>query len=115
MTSIFVSIVAEPYNRFARRGRKEPEALAAASSKRLYVENQPYVIGGYSRHEFSSYTRIHGSKMSQMNTPSNILSMAEKYRYMKETYRKRLAFGKPLTFLQSSANIKGCYMFFKVL
>uniref|UniRef100_A0A1J3GP59 Histone-lysine N-methyltransferase ATX2 n=1 Tax=Noccaea caerulescens TaxID=107243 RepID=A0A1J3GP59_NOCCA len=84
----------EPYNRFARRGRKEPEALAAASSKRLYVENQPYVIGGYSRHEFSSYQRIHGSKMSQMNTPSNILSMAEKYRYMKETYRKRLAFGK---------------------
>ncbi|CAA7015002.1 unnamed protein product [Microthlaspi erraticum] len=84
----------EPYNRFARRGRKEPEALAAASSKRLYVENQPYVIGGYSRHAFSSYQRIHGSKMSQMNTPSNILSMAEKYKYMKETYRKRLAFGK---------------------
>ncbi|KAG7573256.1 PWWP domain [Arabidopsis suecica] len=84
----------EPYNCFGRRGRKEPEALAAASSKRLYVENQPYVIGGYSKLEFSTYECIHGSKVSQMNTPSNILSMAEKYRYMKETYRKRLAFGK---------------------
>ncbi|CAA0373926.1 Histone-lysine N-methyltransferase ATX1 [Arabidopsis thaliana] len=84
----------EPYNCFGRRGRKEPEALAAASSKRLFVENQPYVIGGYSRLEFSTYKSIHGSKVSQMNTPSNILSMAEKYRYMRETYRKRLAFGK---------------------
>lgn len=91
---IISSIVAEPYNCFGRRGRKEPEALAAASSKRLFVENQPYVIGGYSKLEFSTYECIHGSKVSQMNTPSNILSMAEKYRYMKETYRKRLAFGK---------------------
>ncbi|XP_010510176.1 PREDICTED: histone-lysine N-methyltransferase ATX1-like [Camelina sativa] len=84
----------EPYNCFGRRGRKEPEALAAASSKRLFVENKPYVIGGYSRLEFSTSECFHGSKVSQMNTPSNILSMAEKYRYMKETYRKRLAFGK---------------------
>ncbi|ESQ36336.1 hypothetical protein EUTSA_v10006646mg [Eutrema salsugineum] len=84
----------EPYNYIGRRGRKEPEALAGASSKRLFVENQPYIVGGYSRHEFSTYERINGSKVSQIITPSNILSMAEKYRYMKETYRKRLAFGK---------------------
>ncbi|CAG7867523.1 unnamed protein product [Brassica rapa] len=84
----------EPYNYLGRRGRKEPEALAGASSKRLFVENQPYIVGGYSRHEFSTYERIHGSKVSQIISPSKILSMAEKYRYMKETYRKRLAFGK---------------------
>ncbi|XP_018477200.2 histone H3-lysine(4) N-trimethyltransferase ATX1 isoform X2 [Raphanus sativus] len=84
----------EPYNFLGRRGRKEPEALAAASSKRLFVENQPYLIGGYSRNEVSTYECIHGSKVSQMNTPTNILSMAEKYRYMKETYKKRLTFGK---------------------
>jgi hypothetical protein len=84
----------EPYNYLGRRGRKEPEALAGASSKRLFVENQPYIVGGYSRHEFSTYERIYGSKMSQITTPSNILSMAEKYTFMKETYRKRLAFGK---------------------
>lgn len=84
----------EPYNYLGRRGRKEPEALAGASSKRLFVENQPYIVGGYSRHDFSTYERIRGSKVSQIITPSKILSMAEKYRYMKETYRKRLAFGK---------------------
>ncbi|CAH2038811.1 unnamed protein product [Thlaspi arvense] len=84
----------EPYNYLGRRGRKEPEALAGASSKRLFVENRPYIVGGYSRHDFSTYERIYGSKVSQIITPSNILSMAEKYRYMKETYRKRLAFGK---------------------
>ncbi|KAF2322266.1 hypothetical protein GH714_009861 [Hevea brasiliensis] len=38
----------EPYNYFGRRGRKEPEALAAASLKRLFVENQPYLVGGKS-------------------------------------------------------------------
>ncbi|KAF8108700.1 hypothetical protein N665_0104s0026 [Sinapis alba] len=84
----------EPYNFLGRRGRKEPEALAAASSKRLFVENQPYLIGGYSRNEVSAYECIRGSKVSQMNTPTNIVSMAEKYKYMKETYRKRLTFGK---------------------
>ena len=84
----------EPYNYLGRRGRKEPEALASSSSKRLFVENQPYIVGGYSRHEFSTYERIRGSKVSQIITPSKILSMAEKYKYMKETYRKRLAFGK---------------------
>ncbi|CAH2059896.1 unnamed protein product [Thlaspi arvense] len=84
----------EPYNCLGRRGRKEPEALAAASTKRLFVENQPYVIGGYSRNGLSTYEGIDGSKVSQMNTPTSILSMAEKYRYMKETYKKRLAFGK---------------------
>ncbi|XAR58191.1 Histone-lysine N-methyltransferase [Bertholletia excelsa] len=36
----------EPYNYFGRRGRKEPEALAAASSKRLFVENRPFLVGG---------------------------------------------------------------------
>ncbi|CAF2286891.1 unnamed protein product [Brassica rapa] len=84
----------EPYNFLGRRGRKEPEALAAASSKRLFVENQPYLVGGYSRNEVSTYECIRGSKVSQMNTPTNIVSMAEKYKYMKETYKKRLTFGK---------------------
>ncbi|XP_062170462.1 histone-lysine N-methyltransferase ATX2 isoform X1 [Alnus glutinosa] len=97
----------EPYNYFGRRGRKEPEALAAASLKRLFVQNQPYLVGGYSQHTFSgnlmpSYGVI-GSKFSstlqrlkssQLDAPNNILSMAEKYRYMRETFRKRLAFGK---------------------
>ncbi|KDP42889.1 hypothetical protein JCGZ_23831 [Jatropha curcas] len=97
----------EPYNYFGRRGRKEPEALAAASLKRLFVENQPYLVGGYNQHQSSGSTLpsngVVGSRFSsslqrikdsQLDAPNNILSMAEKYKYMRETFRKRLAFGK---------------------
>ncbi|XP_004298031.1 PREDICTED: histone-lysine N-methyltransferase ATX2-like [Fragaria vesca subsp. vesca] len=81
----------EPYNYSCRRGRKEPEAIAAASLKRLFVENQPYLVGGYSQHQFSRLERL---KASQLDAPTDILSMAEKYKYMRDTFRKRLAFGK---------------------
>uniref|UniRef100_A0A5B7CI00 Putative histone-lysine N-methyltransferase ATX2 n=1 Tax=Davidia involucrata TaxID=16924 RepID=A0A5B7CI00_DAVIN len=97
----------EPYNYSARRGRKEPEALAAASLKRLFVENRPYLVGGHCQHEhwgnMLSSSALVGSKfsvslqklkISQLDAPKGILSMAEKYKYMRETFRKRLAFGK---------------------
>ena len=101
----------EPYNYFGRRGRKEPEALAAASLKRLFVENQPYLVGGYCQHQSAGITLpssgVEGSrfssnlqrlKASQLDAPNNILSMAEKYQYMRQTFRKRLAFGKWVIF-----------------
>ncbi|KAL1078202.1 hypothetical protein V6Z11_D10G144500 [Gossypium hirsutum] len=97
----------EPYSHFGRRGRKEPEALAAASLKRLFVENQPYLVGGCCQHGMSGSTvpnnRVSGIKFSfslnklkapQLDAPNNILSVAEKYDYMKQTFRRRLAFGK---------------------
>lgn len=96
----------EPYNYFGRRGRKEPEVLTAASLKRLYVENRPYLVGGHSQHDQSSDTlssSFAGSRhtvdlqklrCSQLDMSRSILSMVEKYNYMKETFRKRLAFGK---------------------
>ncbi|KAE8718349.1 Histone-lysine N-methyltransferase ATX1 [Hibiscus syriacus] len=97
----------EPYSHFGRRGRKEPEVLAAASLKRLFVENQPYLVGGFCQHEMSGTkvpnNRVNGIKFSfslnklkapQLDAPNNILSMAEKYDYMRQTIRKRLAFGK---------------------
>ncbi|KAJ7979107.1 Histone-lysine N-methyltransferase [Quillaja saponaria] len=97
----------EPYNYFGRRGRKEPEALAAASLKRLFVENQPYLVGGYCQHKLSNNLKpsseVDGSNLfanllklrtSQLDAPNDILSIAEKYKYMRETFRKRLAFGK---------------------
>ncbi|OMP03819.1 hypothetical protein COLO4_10182 [Corchorus olitorius] len=81
----------EPYNHFGRRGRKEPEALAAASLKRLFVENQPYLVGGCCQHGLSGSTllnnRVNGVKFSlslnkpkapQLDAPNNILSVAEK-------------------------------------
>ncbi|KMT11027.1 hypothetical protein BVRB_5g112470 [Beta vulgaris subsp. vulgaris] len=94
----------EPYDYSARRGRKEP---AAASAKRLFLENMPHLVGCYYVHDSMSRTSEEdnvdtGSKFSsaiqsgssnQEALPS-ILSMADKYRYMRETTRKRLAFGK---------------------
>ncbi|CAL1404614.1 unnamed protein product, partial [Linum trigynum] len=97
----------EPYNHSGRRGRKEPDALAAVSMKRLFVENQPYLVGGYCPNESSRVslpssggagTRFSSTlqrlRASHFSVPNNILSMAEKYNYMRQTFRKRLAFGK---------------------
>lgn len=95
----------EPYNYFGRRGRKEPEVLTAASLKRLYVENRPYLVGGHSQHDQSSDTLssscagsghtldLQKLRCSQL-TSRSIVSMVEKYNYMKETLGQRLAFGK---------------------
>lgn len=97
---------AEPYNYSRRRGRKEPEALAAASSKRLFVENQPYLVGGYSQHKLSgrrlSFNEtvsklscsLQGLRAEQFDPADNVFSMAEKYKFMRKTFRRRLAFGK---------------------
>ncbi|XP_039045575.1 histone-lysine N-methyltransferase ATX2-like isoform X2 [Hibiscus syriacus] len=97
----------EPYSHLGRRARKEPEALAAASLKRLFVENQCYLVGGFYQHSMSGTTvpnnRVNGIKFSfsltklkapQLDAPNNILSVAEKYDYMRQTIRKRLTFGK---------------------
>lgn len=101
----------EPYNYFGRRGRKEPEALAAASLKRLFVENQPYLVTGYNQHELfgnlSASTKVNISKYSTHDDGSdNISSMLEKYKFMRDTFRKRLAFGK-LTILPFSLDLIG--------
>ncbi|OVA05105.1 PWWP domain [Macleaya cordata] len=97
----------EPYDFLGRRGRKEPEALAAASVKRLFVENRPYLVSGYCQNgsvgnSFSSdelvpsrfSSNLQKLRISQLEIPNGVLSMAEKYTYMMKTFRKRLAFGK---------------------
>ncbi|KAK6914387.1 hypothetical protein RJ641_021708 [Dillenia turbinata] len=97
----------EPYNHLGRRGRKEPEALAAASSKRLFVENCSYLVGGHSQHKTtakeSSSGENPGSKLSStlqklkfvpLDAPAGVLSMTQKYAEMRNTFRKRLTFGK---------------------
>lgn len=97
----------EPYDFIGRRGRKEPAALAAASIKRLFVENRAYLVSGYRQNgslgntpssnelvltSFSS--NLQKLKTPQLETPKSFLSMAEKYQYMRKTFKKRLAFGK---------------------
>ncbi|GKD90539.1 hypothetical protein Tco_1366046, partial [Tanacetum coccineum] len=79
----------EPYDYFGRRGRKEPEALAAASLKRVYVENRPYLVGGFCQHD-----TVANINKNLMLDAESIVSMSEKYIYMRKTFRKRLAFGK---------------------
>ncbi|XP_021733247.1 histone-lysine N-methyltransferase ATX1-like [Chenopodium quinoa] len=94
----------EPYDYSARRGRKEPEILAA---KRSFLLNMPHLVGCYYVHEILARMAVednmdNGSKSTPViqNVSSNqealpsILSMADKYRYMRETSRKRLSFGK---------------------
>ncbi|KAI5417402.1 hypothetical protein KIW84_042126 [Lathyrus oleraceus] len=66
----------EPYDYSGRRSRKEPEVLAASSLKRLFVENQPYLVGGHCQH---------GLLNDVVDSADNILSVPEKYKYMKET------------------------------
>ncbi|XP_076954625.1 histone H3-lysine(4) N-trimethyltransferase ATX1-like [Bidens hawaiensis] len=88
----------EPYDFFGRRGRKEPEVLAAASLKRAYVENVPYLEGGFCHHEslakvpYSDIGELKNSLYDESHT--SIFSMPVKYVYMRTTFRKRLAFGK---------------------
>nr|GEX43566.1 histone-lysine N-methyltransferase ATX1 [Tanacetum cinerariifolium] len=45
MSFIFVFVYRD------NRCRKEPEALAATSLKRVYVENRPYLVGGFCQHD----------------------------------------------------------------
>lgn len=71
------------------------------------MEDQPYLVGGYSQHVSAGRTlssngivgfrispRLQKLKASQLDAPIDILSVVEKYEYMKQTFRKRLAFGK---------------------
>ncbi|KAJ8635768.1 hypothetical protein MRB53_010035 [Persea americana] len=97
----------EPYDFVGRRGRKEPAALTAVSGKQLFVENRPYLVSGYRQNgslsnppscnelvlkSFSS--RLQKMKAPQSDTPMSFDSKAEKYQYMRKTFKKRLAFGK---------------------
>lgn len=95
----------EPYNFARRRGQKEPQVLAAASTKRLYVENQPYLVTGYCQNGIVSGISSNRSMQticssgdqrlkSQPELSVKVSSMSEKYENMKSSFRTRLAFGK---------------------
>lgn len=94
----------EPYDILRRRGHKKPEAVAAASLKRLYVENRPYLVTGHCHNgslknllfsdDIRLFANFEKSNLSQPDTSKSVLSMAQKYKCMKETVRMRLAFGK---------------------
>lgn len=89
----------EPYNFSERRGRKEPEA---ASIKRLFVENRPYLVSGCRRNgpwaDIQGNGR-HGMESADQNTSRHQVDglrnfISDKYDHMRATFKKRLAFGK---------------------
>lgn len=88
----------EPYSFVGRRGQREPEALAAASVKRLFIENTPHVVGGHYQNGNVSGSSSNESQcaknMKTNHVSTSISSMVEKYEHMKATFRKRLVFGK---------------------
>ncbi|PKA57771.1 Histone-lysine N-methyltransferase ATX2 [Apostasia shenzhenica] len=94
----------EPYLYF-RRGQKAPVVVTAASAKRLYVENQPYLVTGYRQNGTGAALSLNKSQQTifssgdqklknQPETSVRVSSMSEKYGNMKATFRMRLAFGK---------------------
>jgi hypothetical protein len=106
----------EPYHAAARRGRREPEALAAALAKRLFVENLPYRVTGCRQNpplktaggsNGASMWSLHweGASKGPLDAPLaltptksgedvEILSMSDKFRRMKSSLSQRLVFGK---------------------
>ncbi|CAL9064221.1 histone-lysine N-methyltransferase TRX1-like [Musa acuminata AAA Group] len=96
----------EPYNFSGRRGQKQPQILGAASQKRLFVENKPYLVTGFRQNgsacglsgniSAQAQCTLDDLKLgaSQFEKHVSVCSMAEKYRNMKATFRRRLAFGK---------------------
>ena len=103
----------EPYNAAARRGRREPEALAAALAKRLFVENLPHRVTGcrQNRPPKEIVPRTGGSLWSlhweatkeggpsgpttlQTTKSGEVLLMSEKFRKMRSSLNQRLVFGK---------------------
>ncbi|KAL6863720.1 hypothetical protein ACP4OV_016623 [Aristida adscensionis] len=90
----------EPYNFHRRRGQKQPQVMATASLKRLYVENRPYIVSGYCQNRIGNHTcsepiqPVVSLDAVQQEAFGNVSSMVEKYTSMKATFRKRLTFGK---------------------
>lgn len=90
----------EPYNFHRRRGQQQPQVTATASVKRLYVENRPYIVSGYCQNRGGCDTScepiqsVCPSDAALQEVVVNVSSMVEKYKRMKATFRRRLAFGK---------------------
>lgn len=81
--------------------RKNGRNVPGPSLKHLYVENVPHLPGGFCRHMSSN--KLGGSKHSvdlqklriaQLEPTHPILSVADKYNYMRDTFRRKLAYGK---------------------
>jgi len=98
-----------PFNHACRRGQREPDAIAAALAKRLFVAKTPYLIGSARQHQQqqvpSSQTHLTeepflvASTSSEQGTMPSKCQLAAKtqtqrFKEMQETVGRRLTCGK---------------------
>jgi hypothetical protein len=93
-------LLPEPYNFHRIRGQQQPQVTATASVKRLYVENMPYIVSGYCQNKIGCDTScepiqaVGSLDAASQEAVVNVSSMVGKYKSMKATFRRRLAFGE---------------------
>ncbi|DBA66045.1 TPA: hypothetical protein ACH3X2_003050 [Trebouxia sp. C0005] len=98
-----------PFNHACRRGQREPDAIAAALAKRLFVAKTPYLIGAARQHQQQqvplSQTHlteepflVASTRCEQDTMPSKCQSAAktqtQRFKEMQETVGRRLTCGK---------------------
>ena len=98
-----------PFNHACRRGQREPDAIAAALAKRLFVAKTPYLIGAARQHQHqqvpSSQTHlteepflVASTSCEQGTMPSKCQSAAktqtQRFKEMQDTVGRRLTCGK---------------------
>lgn len=99
-----------PFNHACRRGQREPDAIAAALAKRLFVAKTPYTISGPRRHARHHLPLAHrhasealflvgGASSGQASVGSGRLQSAAKtqtqrFKEMQQTVGHRLTCGK---------------------
>ena len=99
-----------PFNHACRRGQREPDAIAAALAKRLFVAKTPYIIGAARQHEQQQLpcARMHltekpflvpdasseRSAVPNSSVPAAAKTQTQRFRDMQETVGRRLTCGK---------------------
>ena len=99
-----------PFNHACRRGQREPDAIAAALAKRLFVAKTPYTFSGPQRHARHQLPLAHrhaneapflvgGASMGRTSVgsgrpPSTAKTQTQRFKEMQQTVGHRLTCGK---------------------
>ncbi len=98
-----------PFNHACRRGQREPDAIAAALAKRLFVAKTPYIIGAARRHDSQQLpsAQMHSTEEPFLETSTNTMQSAvvsrcqpaaktqtQRFLEMQQTVGRRLTCGK---------------------
>ena len=98
-----------PFNHACRRGQREPDAIAAALAKRLFVAKTPYIIGEAKRHAsqhmplaqvhtteqpFLHTTAFHGTSTMPSRCQPAAKTQTQRFKEMQLTLGQRVTCGK---------------------